>query len=307
MSQNSDSLTAECSGNFENQPLVSICIPVFNEEKYLERTIKSVLSQTYGNFELVISDNASTDKTQAICHEFAEKDSRVKYFRSPEKVSQNENFNRVFKLSSGQFTLWMGGHDWLDPNYIEQCVAKFVENPETVLVTTYTKHIDDKGVEHYLEYKGTRLNLESPCKRFSRMLWFLTTSHLHISPIFSLMRRSALEKTKLIGNILYADLIFALEMSLLGPWGHIPKCLQFRKHPDFAKPKETIKRYGLKQSSLFCRIKMCFVVIRTVWEKDFLRLYEKFYCVLAVIKYYLRVQRKRAFGKLLNIIRKKDS
>jgi len=201
----------------------------------------------------------------------------------------------------------MGGHDWLDQNYIEQCVAMLEKNPEFVLVTTYTKHIDDKGVEYYKEYKGTRLNLESPCERFSRMLWFLTTSHLHISPIFSLMRRSALEKTKLIRTILYADLTLALEMSLLGPWGHIPKCLQFRKHPDFAKPKEIIKRYGLKQSSRFCRIKMCFEVVRTVWEKDFLRLYEKLFCTWAVVKYYFRVQRKRPFRKLLKIIRKKNS
>ena len=153
----------------------------------------------------------------------------MKYFRNSQKVNQNENFNCVFRLSKGQLTVWMGGHDWLDPNYIEHCVTEFEKNPDYVMVTTYTKHIDDDGVEHYKEYKGTRLDLKSPCKRFSRMLWFLTASHLYIGPVFSMARRGTVEKTGLFRHMLYGDLIFALQMSLSGPWGHVPRCLQFRK------------------------------------------------------------------------------
>lgn len=291
--------------NMANRPLVSICIPVFNEEKDIERTITNVLSQTYENFEVVISDNASTDKTEAICKRIAQKDDRLKYFRSLKTSNQNENFNRAFKLSKGQFTLWMGGHDWLDPSYIEQCIAKFEENPEFVLVTTYKKHLDDKGVEYYKEYEGTMLDLNSPCKRFSRMLWFLTTTYLYIGPISSMMRRSVLEKSGLIESVLYADLILSLEMSLLGPWGHISKCLQFRKQSKFMSPKEAINRYGLKQSHQFTRIKMCFKVIRIVCKKDFLGFHEKVFCVIAVFKYYFIFQFKRVFRMFLRITKNK--
>ena len=230
--------------NMTNHPLVSICIPVFNEGKDIERTITNVLSQTYENFEVVISDNASTDQTEAICRRIAQKDDRLKYFRSLKTSNQNENFNRVFKLSKGQFTLWMGGHDWLDPGCIEQCIAKFEENPEFVLITTNKKYLDDNGVEYYKEYNGTMLNLNTSYKRFSRMLWFLTETYLYIGPVSSIMRRSVLEKTGMLKSVMYADLIFALDMSLLGPWGHIPKCLQFRKNPSFFSAKEGINRFG---------------------------------------------------------------
>ncbi len=285
------------------RPLVSICIPVFNEEKDIEKTLTNVLSQKYENFEVVISDNASTDKTTDICQRIAQKDDRVKYFRNHTTTNQNDNFNRVFKLSTGKFTLLMGGHDWLDPNYIEQCIAKFEENPEFVLVTTYKKYFDDDGAEYYKEYKGTMLNLNSPCKRFSRMLWFLTTTYLYIGPVSSMMRRSAIEKTGLLKSILFADLILALDMSLIGPWGHVPRCLQFRKQPTFSSAKEYINRYGLKQKHHFSRIRMCFEVIRIVCEKDFLGLHEKIYCIIAVVKYYFILLFKRSFGKILKIIK----
>ena len=288
--------------NMTNHPLVSICMPVYNEEKDIERTLTNVLSQAYENYEVVVSDNASTDKTGDICQRFAQKDDRIKYFRSLTTSNQNENFNRVIKLSKGQFTLWIGGHDWLDPGCIEQCVAKFKENPEFVLITANKKYVDDKGVEHYQEYKGTMLDLKNPCKRFSRMLWFLTETYLYIDPVFSIMRRSALEKTGMIKSVLYADLIFALDMSLLGPWGHIPKHLQFRKKPAFAPVKDTIKRYGLRYDHRFTRIKLCFKVIRMVWGKDFLGFHEKVYCTLAVFKYYFVYYFKRAFRKILRII-----
>ena len=293
--------------NMTNRPLVSICIPVFNEEKDIERTITNVLSQTYENFEVVISDNASTDQTEAICRRIAQKDDRLKYFRSLKTSNQNENFNRVFKLSKGQFTLWMGGHDWLDPSYIEHCIAKFEENPEFVLIITNKKYLDDNGVEYYKEYNGTMLNLNTPCKRFSRMLWFLTETYLYLGPVSSIMRRSVLEKTGMLRSVLYADLIFALDMSLLGPWGHIPKCLQFRKNPVFFSAKESINRYGLKQNHQFTRIRMCFKVIRMVWEKDFLGFHEKVYCIIAVFKYYFMFYFKRAFRKFLQITKIRKS
>ena len=73
-----------------NKPRLSIGLPVYNGEKYLSAAIDSILNQTYTDFELIISDNNSTDKTQAICQSYAQKDNRIKYYRLNENVGASK-------------------------------------------------------------------------------------------------------------------------------------------------------------------------------------------------------------------------
>src|SRR5690349_812781 len=91
-------------------PQVSIGLPVYNGEKYLLNAIGSLLKQDFEDFELVISDNASTDKTEAMCHEFAAKDKRIRYHRNETNIGATGNYNRVFRLSNGEFFRW-ASHD----------------------------------------------------------------------------------------------------------------------------------------------------------------------------------------------------
>ena len=79
-----------------SQPRVSIGLPVYNGEEFLEETLGSLLSQTIADFELVISDNASTDNTQNICLAYAAKDDRIRYYRNKHNIGCYGNFNRVF-------------------------------------------------------------------------------------------------------------------------------------------------------------------------------------------------------------------
>ena len=96
---------------------VSIGMPVFNGEKYLRESIESILDQTYQNFELIISDNASTDRTQEICLEYARKDNRISYYRNDKNLGGPRNYNRVFELSSAEYFKWAAYDDVLAPEF----------------------------------------------------------------------------------------------------------------------------------------------------------------------------------------------
>ena len=80
-------------------PVISVGMPVYNGEQYLESAIRAVLDQTCEDLELIISDNASTDRTAQICNDFAARDSRVRFSRNPDNIGAARNYNRVFELA----------------------------------------------------------------------------------------------------------------------------------------------------------------------------------------------------------------
>jgi glycosyltransferase involved in cell wall biosynthesis len=90
----------------QNKSLVSIGLPVYNAGQYLEEALDSILAQTFEDFELIISDNGSTDNTEAICWSYARRDQRIRYFRNETNLGAAWNFNRVFELASGKYFKW---------------------------------------------------------------------------------------------------------------------------------------------------------------------------------------------------------
>ena len=105
-----------------NKPRVSIGMPVFNGENYLAEALDSLLTQTFSDFELIISDNASTDKTEEICRAYAVRDQRIRYFRNQENLGASRNYNRVFELSSGEYFKWAAHDDLCAPEFLGRCV-----------------------------------------------------------------------------------------------------------------------------------------------------------------------------------------
>ena len=102
----------------DNAPLVSIGLPVFNGEKHIQQALDSLLAQSYDNFELNISDNASTDGTEEICRLYAAKDHRVHYYRQPRNVGLMGNWRCVLQLASGEYFMWAQHDDCWSMNYI---------------------------------------------------------------------------------------------------------------------------------------------------------------------------------------------
>ncbi|MFA6435937.1 MAG: glycosyltransferase family 2 protein, partial [Candidatus Gracilibacteria bacterium] len=109
------------------QPLVSIGVPTYNRSRFLREAIDSVLNQTYTNFELIISDNASTDDTERLCKEYSNKDKRIKYFRQKENIGIDANFYFVLNEAHGEYFAWLPDDDLYSPQFIEKLLEGFVD------------------------------------------------------------------------------------------------------------------------------------------------------------------------------------
>ena len=97
-------------------------MPVYNGEEYIALAIRAVLDQTFSDFELIISDNASEDRTEDICREFASLDSRIRYYRNSENIGTAGNNNRLLELARGEFFRWSNADDLFAPRFHELCL-----------------------------------------------------------------------------------------------------------------------------------------------------------------------------------------
>ena len=113
-------------------PKISIGIPVYNGEKFIRKCIESVLQQTNRNFELIISDNASTDSTPEICKEFLNKDDRISFVRQDKNMGQNWNFNFPLEKANGEYFVWLVADTILLPEFIEKNIAVLESQDNTV-------------------------------------------------------------------------------------------------------------------------------------------------------------------------------
>jgi hypothetical protein len=126
-------------------PLVSIGLPTYNRAASLDRAIASALSQTHAELELVVSDNASTDATEAVCRRWASSDARVRYVRQTSNVGMVANFNAVIGELRGEYALLLADDDWLDADYVEACLAELLAHPDHALVAGRSR-LHDGGV-----------------------------------------------------------------------------------------------------------------------------------------------------------------
>jgi glycosyltransferase involved in cell wall biosynthesis len=210
---------------------VSIGLPVYNGEKYLRQALDSIVSQSYRNFELIIVDNASTDKTQQICYEFARKDSRIKYYRNKRNIGGPANYNLSFKLSSGKYFKWAAYDDVLHPEYLFKCVRVLDNDSSIVLCHSRVGCIDEKSflVGNYDDRTLPRIDSFRAHERFGDLISLRNDCWA----IHAVMRSSCLAKTPLHGSYIDADRNLLAEMGLIGRMYEIPEHLFFRRdHPD---------------------------------------------------------------------------
>jgi glycosyltransferase involved in cell wall biosynthesis len=146
--------------------VVSIGLPTFNRDRALERAIASVLAQDYRDIELVISDNASTDGTAALCRRHAEADARVRYFAQPVNRGPVANFIEVLQRARGELFMWLGDDDWLDASYVRLCVEALRADPALSLVGGAAKYYTSTG--SFLPGYAMNLTQDSPAARVLR-------------------------------------------------------------------------------------------------------------------------------------------
>ena len=245
-------------------PRLAVGLPVYNGERYLARAIESYLGQTFGDFELVISDNASTDGTADICRRYADRDERVRYSRNAANLGAGPNFNKAYALSRPTpLFKWTAADDVYAPTYLERCVGVLGRDPTVVLCHARTTVIGEHGEpmrvvggprghyatgpvpaaghgpnghaegepatavrweDHY--DRPRRLASASAAERFRDVL--LRTRRCF--EIWGVMRRAAVARTHLHESYYGSDKVMLSALSLAGRFVEVPEPLYFRRH-----------------------------------------------------------------------------
>ncbi|RUP10168.1 glycosyltransferase [Hyphomicrobium sp.] len=208
-------------------PAVSICLPVYNGENYVAEAVESMLAQTFIDFELIISDNASTDRTEEICRKFADADPRVRYHRNERNVGGARNQAIAIQLSRGRYVRISAHDDKIAPTHIEECVAALEERPDAVIVFTGTIVLDEAGNEDS-RYRSTRGTADTPSRRFRELIF---RDH-NCDSIYGVMRGDAVRSVKPLENFIDADKVFLCRLAFLGPFVSIDRPLFYKRfHP----------------------------------------------------------------------------
>ena len=145
---------------------VSVGLPVYNGEKYLDHALRTLVSQTHEDLEIIISDNASTDGTRRICEEYAARDPRIRYYCQPVNRGGSYNHNFVARQATAPYFRWYSADDWMAPDCIEQCVTVLDSEPDVVLAwATPTPVYDGDPYDKYRRsHHGTTAHLPPDCR-----------------------------------------------------------------------------------------------------------------------------------------------
>lgn len=205
---------------------ISIGMPTYNCEKYVGQSIESCLAQTYGDFELVISDNASTDGTEQVCRDYAKRDKRIRYIRRTVNIGGPGNFRYVFAECTGEYHKWTTADDFIAPTLLEKCMSVLDREPATVLCYPKTQLIDFEGKKIQDYDDNLNLQEDSPSARFIRLLTTIGLCQAHLG----IIRRDVAAKTRLIGSERASDINFLAELALYGKFHVFPETLFFRRY-----------------------------------------------------------------------------
>lgn len=206
-------------------PRVTIGIPVYNGEPYLEETIASIEAQTFADYEVIVSDNASTDRTEAICRAYAARDGRVRYVRNERNVGAAGNFRQLVALAGGEYFKLANADDLCDPPLVAQCVAVLDAHPEVVLCYGKTTLIDSQG--RVLERYEDNLHLPQP-RAAERFILALRRIRL-VNVLQGVMRTAALRRTGQLGAFFASDMVLVPELTLHGQFHELPEFLFYRR------------------------------------------------------------------------------
>jgi glycosyltransferase involved in cell wall biosynthesis len=212
-------------------PRLTVGLPVYNGEKYVAESLEALLGQSFTDFELIISDNASTDGTGDICRRYEKQDSRVRYFRQPRNVGLAPNHNYVAEQARGELFKWASNDDLYARDLLERCVAALDEDQEVVLAHSWSAKVDDSGtVTMAFEYPLNTAAARAP-ERFRSLLFDNGGDD-----DYGVIRTEVLRRTAMKESYHHADRTIIAELSLYGRFYQVPDWLYFRRdHADRAE------------------------------------------------------------------------
>ncbi|WP_083330806.1 glycosyltransferase family 2 protein [Halofilum ochraceum] len=211
----------------DDRPSISVGMPVYNGEPYVESALRSVLDQTFDDFELIVCDNASTDRTSEIVRDLASSDRRIRYSCNERNLGAAGNYNHAFALARAPYFRWMNADDLIEPELHALCLQALKSNPEAVLAYGHTRIIDADGAVTADYNDNLHLDDPRPSVRFRQFFERVGLANV----IFGLMRRDALARTSLMGNgrMPAADIRMMAELTLLGRFIALEPTLFYRR------------------------------------------------------------------------------
>ena len=235
-------------------PRLSIGLPVYNGETYLAESIDALLGQSFEDFELIISDNASVDGTADICRRYAKQDSRIRYTRQPRNIGAAPNHTFVFQQSRGELFKWASADDLYARGLVQCCVDALDEYPDVVLAHSWTAAIDEAGdITQALEYPLATDSPRAPERLHSILFgcsgifgnssidgkhvsWKENYGVVRADDSYGVIRADIMRRVAPHNSFYHADRIIMIEIALHGPFYQTPDWLYFRRdHPDRAQ------------------------------------------------------------------------
>jgi glycosyltransferase involved in cell wall biosynthesis len=225
--------------NTTGAPLVSIGLPVYNGARYLSRALDALLAQRLDSLEILISDNASTDETAAICQSYARRDPRIRYVRADANAGVEANFKKVLGMASGTYFMWAGCDDWWAPEFVPRLVSALEERPEAVVAMSAVERIDESGrlldvVRHAGRTDPSRMSA-------AQLVFALAGGRPYHLFIYGLYRTAFLERTFTgFPSVIAADRLFMVRAALCGGFAYVDDVL----HRRLVREKPIAERYA---------------------------------------------------------------
>lgn len=218
-------------------PRVSVGLPVYNGENFLTESLDALLAQTYADFELVISDNASTDATEEICRDYAARDSRIRYIRQPFNIGAAPNHNVVSREARGELMKWASHDDLYAPQLLERCVEALDERRDVVLAHAHMAIVDESGgiVDKY-DYRMDTDSPDAPT-RFRSLLWADGGDDS-----YGVIRMDVVRRVTPVSSYYNAGRVLVAELALHGRFHQVPELMYFRRdHPSRGDRRGSVK------------------------------------------------------------------
>lgn len=300
-------------------PKLTIGMPVHNGANFLHEALRTLLNQTFADFELIVSDNASTDETEQIVRGYMASDKRIKYRKHPENIGAIGNFNCLVELAQGEFFKWASHDDICDPDFLSECISALEASPDALWCHTESDQVDAEGQswlprmpeddeEVEIDQDGNRKwrgiprvdhDANSPSKRFAGVLlgtrWSVDS--------YGVFRTHALRETRLLQQVYGSEKVLMGELSLLGKMIHIPKLLfrqRVHEHASSyradAASQQSFASGKRKKSVIFsARISLCLAHLGAIQHVR-LSATERLKCYVVLLRYVFQTKK---WGRIL--------
>lgn len=234
-----------------SKPRVSIGMPIYNGALTIAETLESLLAQTFTDFEIIVSDNASTDNGVEIVKTFQQRDARIRLIQQPVNLGANGNFSAVVDAAKGDYFKWSTCSDLCSSGFLQACVELLDRHPEVVVAAPQTQLFtsNSQNVTHYTQ--DIELRDARPAARFQRLLETLKLNNA----MNGLIRTKALRYQRpVIDHYLKADIVMVSCLALQGQFRIAPEAVFLRRmdpstSTSLMSPEDDIKHHYPVMSS----------------------------------------------------------